>query len=70
MIYTDGVHLISNHSREELHEFAKKMGLKRSWFQNHKIPHYDLLKNRSQLAIKFGAIVVTTRELIKIFRNK
>lgn len=41
---------------EELHDFAKKIGLSQSWFQNHiKHPHYDLTSNKRELAIKNGA---------------
>lgn len=43
MIYTDGIHIISDTSINELHNFAKLMKFKKSWFQNNKKhPHYDL----------------------------
>lgn len=41
---------------EELHEMAAKLGLKRSWFQDKSIPHYDLSEGKRQQAIKLGAI--------------
>lgn len=41
----------------ELHEMADKLGLKRSWFQNHpRYPHYDLTKNKRKQAIAAGAV--------------
>jgi hypothetical protein len=38
-------HLVSDTSFNELHEFAKRIGLKREWYQNKPPhPHYDLCK--------------------------
>lgn len=68
MILTDGVHLVSDTSLEELHEFAKRIGLKREWFQGppkHNHPHYDLFRTKVQKAIAEGAQVVTSRQLVK-----
>jgi hypothetical protein len=45
MILTDGIHLISDVSIAELHEFAAKVGIKRCWFHNRRgkhRPHYDI----------------------------
>ena len=70
MIYTDKVHLIAD-SIDELHEFAKEIGLKREWFQdNEKHPHYDIWGVMVKRAIKKGAIVVSSKEIIQIFKNK
>lgn len=65
MIITDGVHLVSTESEEELHQFAHRMGLKHSWYQdNGRHPHYDLTTPAAKLrAIGFGAKPVTRREL-------
>ena len=68
MILTDGVHLISDRSLEELHAFALDIGLKRCWFQGGKRrhPHYDLTTRRKlYLAFDHGATLVTTAELVK-----
>jgi len=71
MIYTDGTHIISDASLEELHVFARKIGLKRQWFQNHRHPHYDTTtKRKSRLAVENGAVVCSTRELVSIIRLK
>lgn len=43
---------------DELHEFAKRLGLKRNWFQLKTVPHYDLVRSKRDLAIKLGAVVV------------
>lgn len=68
MILTDGVHLISDESLEELHKFALKIGLKRCWFQggSRRHPHYDLTSQRKLTkAIVQGAKAVTTKQLIR-----
>ncbi len=36
MIYTDKIHLISDLSIEELHNFADKIELNRCWFERKK----------------------------------
>ena len=66
MILTDGVHLISDTSEDELHAFAQKMGLKRRWFQNKPDhPHYDLTTKRAQeRAIAAGAKLVTGKDIV------
>lgn len=70
-IYTDGIHMVSNESLNELHAFAEKIGLKRHWFEGLRKghPHYDLMKSKKQLAIDNGAIVVNSKEIVKICRK-
>lgn len=72
MIYTDGIHLVSDEDDYELHAFAKKIGLKRAWFQfDSKHAHYDLTSKRMvEKALSEGAIKVSTRELINILKPK
>ena len=58
-------------TEQELHLFASKIGMKRSWFQNSKqdiIPHYDLVASRRILALRYGAIELTRRQLVERFR--
>ena len=71
MIYIDSVHLISDESYEELHSFAKKIGLKRRWFQPHKRhPHYDILSdNRIEKAIEFGAKKISSKKMVRILNQ-
>lgn len=57
---------------EELHEMARKLGLKRVWYQHLSTPHYDLAKSKRTLAIKYGAVEADRKkivELIKEWRN-
>jgi len=54
----------------ELHEMADNIGIARKWFQQHAShPHYDICKSKRTLAIKFGAIEVNRRELVRIMRR-
>lgn len=65
MILTDGVHLVSDQSLDELHRFASLIGLTRRWYQKRR-PHYDVTaKWRQEWAIGMGAIRVSPRELVR-----
>ncbi len=59
-------HMVSSKNENELHFFAKKIKLKRKWYQNkNKHPHYDLTTKRAiTRALEAGAIKVSTKELI------
>ena len=65
MVYTDGTHLVAD-TLIELHKFADKIGLKREWFQDHQIPHYDIFGCKIKRALEAGVVAATTRELIKM----
>lgn len=55
-------HLFCDHwDTEELHKFAKAIGLKREWFQDIKVPHYDLTPSKRITAIEYGAMEVPMR---------
>lgn len=58
-------HLVSDSSLEELHEFAAELGMRREWFQMKSIPHYDLTGDVYELAIERGAILVSSREIVR-----
>lgn len=56
---------------DELHEFAEKLGLKRSWFQEKKrFHHYDLVRSKRELAIKNGAKELSLKEWFKKLQNE
>jgi nicotinic acid mononucleotide adenylyltransferase len=69
MIYTDGIHLVADDIKE-LHNFAKLINLNKCWFENNRIPHYDLMKSKKsrermlKLAIENGAKLITSKEII------
>ncbi|MGI9507631.1 MAG: DUF4031 domain-containing protein [Geminicoccaceae bacterium] len=54
-------HLLSDESVDELHEFARRIGMKREWFQDGSAPHYDVCKSRRVAAIENGAIEISCR---------
>jgi len=71
--------------REELHAFAERLGLRRSYFQEPRgllgrpvVPsslaaqmwHYDVTEGKRQQAIRLGAESVTWRESIDIIRAR
>jgi len=71
MVYSDGVHLIGD-SVEELHSFARGMGLKKEWFQScPRHPHYDLTTDLAFFrALSCGAKLVTKKHLVEILLRK
>ncbi len=71
MIITDGCHLVSTENEEELHKFARKIGLRKEWYHgNHRHPkrnhpHYNLTTKRAfSRAIDSGAIYVSSYYLL------
>lgn len=75
MIITDGTHLVSTVSADELHEFAKRIGLHREWYQDKgkdtglpsKHPHYDLMSKRRKIEARLaGAQLVTSHDLLRM----
>jgi Protein of unknown function (DUF4031) len=57
-------HLVSDTSLGELHQFAESLGLRREWFQEKSIPHYDLTGAVYDLALERGATLVSSREIV------
>ena len=63
-------HMVATENEEELHKFAKKIGLKREWFQQPKKPlmrhaHYDLTtKTKLGHALDAGAELNLTKGLL------
>jgi len=56
-------HLWTDGNIEELHEFAKKIGLKKTWFQNKKrFPHYDIVPGKQKLALQNGAVYMDLKD--------
>jgi hypothetical protein len=47
---------------EELHAVAARIGLRREWFQDGRIPHYDLTASRRLRALAAGAVFVPAKE--------
>ncbi|MFN0092929.1 MAG: DUF4031 domain-containing protein, partial [Acidimicrobiales bacterium] len=54
-------HLVSDHSHEELHAFASRLGLLRVSFQG---DHYDVDEDTRRRAVTLGAHPAPARELV------
>jgi hypothetical protein len=64
-------HMVTDGDLEELHEFARRVGIGPRRFQNHpRHPHYDLLASSRAIAVALGAKEVTTRQLYQILSRK
>lgn len=55
---------------EELHAMATKIGIARKWFQDHQFKHYDICLSKKKIAMQYGAIEITAREMVKKFKPK
>ena len=54
-------HLVSDHSLDELHEFAERAGIPRRGFDG---DHYDVPENKYDELVALGAHPVTVRQLV------
>lgn len=65
-IFKGGSSHLTADTLDELHAFAKRLGLRREWFQDHRVmPHYDLTPKRFAAAVAAGAEVVSMRKQLK-----
>ncbi len=56
-------------SREELHAFAERLGLRRECFQDGRHPHYDISESKRLQAVINGAVQISSGELIEIAKR-
>lgn len=60
--WPESCHLFAD-SVEELHAFALRLGMRRSWYQEDvRLPHYDLTAKRRRKALYYGA-----KEMPRVF---
>jgi hypothetical protein len=52
----------SDEGEEELHAFARRVRIKRRWFQG---DHYDVTEGRRNIAVRLGAEEVSRKELVR-----
>ena len=62
--YDQSCHMIAD-SVDELKEFSSTLGLNKDWYQPKSFPHFDLVSNKRNLAIKKGAVALELRPFIK-----
>ena len=68
MIFTDGIHVISDDGPFELAIWAEENGIGKHFFHRGKWPHYDIPKKRRNE--KFNAVYVDhPRKLIAILQR-
>jgi hypothetical protein len=64
-------HMVSDVSLAELHSFAKEIGVHRCWFENkERHPHYDVNEFYFQIALRHGAKLVSSKEIIRVIKNR
>jgi len=51
---------------DELHAMAARIGVQRKWFQEKKIPHYDICKSKRELAVTLGAVEVDSEKVVEL----
>lgn len=67
--WTHSCHLFAD-TLEELHAFARKIGLKRQWFQDHpSLKHYDLTPKRREAAVKAGVVELSRADSVMKWRE-
>jgi hypothetical protein len=57
---------------DELHAFARRLGLKTAWFQTKGGAHYDITEHKREQAIAMGAVVIdsdTPDEYLRVIRQ-
>jgi hypothetical protein len=72
MVYFDNAgHMIAD-TKEELHDFAKMIGLKREWYQEKgRKSHYDLTTERMRRkAARYGAVRVSPKEIVRELKKQ
>ena len=58
-------HLMADTS-VELHDFAARLGMRRSWFQDKgRLSHYDLTARRRERAVSLGALELDSRASVR-----
>lgn len=66
----ESCHLTCDGNLAELHQLAQRIGLRRTWFQDHSIPHYDLTPSKRRAAVGAGAVETTTINAIRQWRER
>jgi hypothetical protein len=59
-------HLVAD-SEEELHAFASRLGMKRTWFQG---DHYDLTPKKRAIALSLGAQGINRKAFVEKLRER
>jgi hypothetical protein len=67
----DSCHMFSDQvDLAELHDLARRIGMRRRWFQDGSTPHYDLTPSRRAQAVARGAVEVEHRQAVAIWKAR
>ena len=66
--YNKACHLVAD-TIDELHLFARRLKLKRVWFQDGTLPHYDLTGSKRTMAIMLGVEAISDGQLVELIRK-
>ncbi len=61
-------HLLAD-TEDELHSMAARLGMERIWFQDRRVPHYDICRRRRALAIKAGVVEINRKQTVELMRK-
>lgn len=61
-------HLVAD-TLDELHVFATRLGLRRSWFQSRGYPHYDVTVSVRERALRMGAIDADRETIVNLCKQ-
>lgn len=65
--FREGCHLFTDPGNlDDLHEFARSIGLRPNWLHDAIMPHYDIVESKRVYAISRGAIAVGRRRTVEI----
>jgi hypothetical protein len=68
--WRESCHLFAD-SLDELHAFAARLGLRREWFQEHRLlDHYDLTVSKRAHAVRLGASEACDELVIAHFKAR
>lgn len=59
-------------SKDELHAFARRLGLRREWFQQPRPVawHYDITATKRRRALELGAVEINVRQLAELLDRR
>ena len=65
----DSCHLFGDDEADP-HGFARRIGLKRAWFQAGRKPHYDLTRSMRAKAVRAGAVEYSREQAVAFWRSR
>lgn len=66
--WSEACHLVAD-ELDQLHAFARRLGLHREWFQDKSTPHYDLTRGKREAAVRMGAIEIDRTQLVALMEK-